>query len=640
MWKSSKTELAFTPTGEQQKIISAAKTGRDLVIQALAGTGKTTTLKLLAEALPDKHGTYIAFNKSIVDEAGAKFPSNVRCRTAHSLAYASVGFKFKDRISDSKRVTMNQISNWLETPAFGFKLNKTKMILNPDQVSSLVIKSVNNFCKSIDQSIEEKHVEIPFLLSVDKKKSSEFARIVLPLAKKCWTDLNETSGFLKFTHDYYLKMWQLSSPVINSDFILFDEAQDADPVMLYVIESQKHAQTIFCGDQYQAIYEWRGAKNALSKVSAEETLWLTQSFRFGQAIADEANDILDFLEAPVSVTGFRKVQSKIEKLQNPKAILCRTNAGVIQQVMFELQKKRSVAVLGRTEELVQFAEACGELQRGRRTGHPELAPFETWNEVKEYAEDYPDEAQEIRTMVDLVDRFGSAKLVEALKQVVSEASADVLISTAHKAKGREWESVKLAGDFLHPQDMDEEDLRLAYVSVTRAIKTLDMSEWASIKPLGDGLEKYSDSVVRIKESTVEDETSNIENGAPERNGQRWSFDEDYSLIEDLIEGVALSDIASDTGRKISALQSRLAKWYLVATYGKDSPEHSETSFSGDGWSDELLDELFNLWNEDLELHEISSILEVSLFRIATQAIKYDLVEIDNAFLEAVNDYYD
>lgn len=640
MWKSSKSESNFTPTVEQQKIIMAAKTGRDLVIQALAGTGKTTTLKLLAESLSNKRGTYIAFNKSIVDEAGTKFPSNVRCRTAHSLAYASVGFKFKDRISDSKRVTMNQISNWLQTPAFGFRHNKANVVFNPDQVSSLVIRSINNFCKSIDESIDEKHIEIPFLMSLDKKKSSEFARIVVPLAKECWVDLNQTSGFLKFNHDYYLKMWQLSSPVINSDFILFDEAQDADPVMLDVIESQKHAQTIFCGDQYQAIYEWRGAKNALSKVSAEETLWLTQSFRFGQAIADEANDILDFLDAPVSVTGFRKVHSKIEKLQNPKAILCRTNAGVIQQVMFELHKKRSVAVLGRTEELVQFAEACRELQSGRRTGHPELAPFETWNEAKEYAEDYPDEAQEIRTMVDLVDRFGVTKLIEALKQVVPELTADVLISTAHKAKGREWESVKLAGDFLHPQDMDEEDLRLAYVSVTRAIKTLDMSEWALIKPLETKIENSIGMLVPDHEVDIVDGNSVIDDEIPERNGMKWSYDEDYSLIENLIDGLSLADIASESGRKISALQARLAKWYLVATYGKDSIEHSETSFSGDGWNDEKLDALFDLWNGDMELHEISSELEAKLFRIATEAIKHDLVEIDHAFLNAVEDYYD
>ena len=88
--------VRLTLNGEQKKIISEAKSGHDLVIQALAGTGKTTTLKLLAESLFDKRGTYIAFNKAIVDEAASKFPENVRCKTAHSLAYGAIGYKYKD----------------------------------------------------------------------------------------------------------------------------------------------------------------------------------------------------------------------------------------------------------------------------------------------------------------------------------------------------------------------------------------------------------------------------------------------------------------------------------------------------------------------------------------------------------------
>ena len=631
MWGSKSESGSLTPTDEQKKIIAAAKSGRDLAIQALAGTGKTTTLKLLAEALPNKKGTYIAFNKSIVEEAGSKFPENVRCRTAHSLAYSTVGFKFKDRINDSKRVTMHQLAAWLDAPKFAFKHDKINAVLGPDQIASLVLKSVANFCKSTDSSIEEKHIEIPFYLGLDKKKAKEFSKILIPLVSKSWSDLNQEEGYLKFTHDYYLKMWQLSSPVIKGDFILFDEAQDADPVMLDVIEKQKHAQIIFCGDQYQAIYEWRGAKNALNKVSVEETLWLTQSFRFGQAIADEANDILGFLNAPVAVTGFKKVRSKIEKITNPQAILCRTNAGVIQQVMFELQKGRKVAVIGRTEELINFAEACGQLQKGNRTNHPELAPFESWAEVKEYAEEYPDEAQEIKTMVDLVGKFGVQNLVDALRQVVSEATSDVVVSTAHRAKGREWKTVKLAGDFLHPQDMDEEDLRLAYVSVTRAITTLDMSEWELIQPLNLA-QSHFESPISYVESSVPQESS--------RAGSKWSFDEDYSLVEQMIAGIEIEHISKESGRSISALHSRLAKWYVIAIFGTASVELTSATFSGDGWGDDKIDLLYELWNQDFEIDEIASELEVSLFRIATQAIKLDLVEIDDAFLNAVQSFYE
>ena len=171
MQSSRSYEESITPTSEQKKIIEAAISGQDLVIQALAGTGKTTTLKLLAEALPRKKGTYIAFNKSIVEEAGSKFPENVRCRTAHSLAYAAVGFQFKERMNDSKRVTMYQLAAWLDAPKFAFKHDKVNAVLGADQIASLVIKSVTNFCKSVDPEISEKHIEIPFYLGLDKKKS-------------------------------------------------------------------------------------------------------------------------------------------------------------------------------------------------------------------------------------------------------------------------------------------------------------------------------------------------------------------------------------------------------------------------------------------------------------------------------------
>lgn len=288
---------------------------------------------------------------------------------------------------------------------------------------------------------------------------------------------------MRFNHDYYLKMWQLGKPRIGSDYILFDEAQDADPVMLDVVNSQSSSQLIYCGDQFQAIYEWRGAKNALKMVHVDKHLWLTQSFRFGTAIADEANRFLELLDAPKMVKGLAGIKSSLKSISNPDAILCRTNAGVISALMGEQLKSRSVSIIGRTQELIDFAEACQQLMAGGRTGHPELAPFSNWESVLGFIVEYPDEAQEIKTMVELIQSFGTAKLISALNQVVPEKQADVVVSTAHRAKGREWNDVRLQGDFLHVDDMDSEDLRLAYVAITRAQRTLDMTSWDAIIPL-------------------------------------------------------------------------------------------------------------------------------------------------------------
>ena len=628
--------MALTPTHEQILVIEAAKSGADLIVQALAGTGKTTTLKLLAEALSNKKGTYIAFNTSIVSEAKTKFPSNVNCRTAHSLAFAAVGFKFKERIDNSKRVTFRQIANWMDAPKIAFQYGKTGHVLESDRVAQLVMQCVSNYCKSIETEISNIHVEVPFPLSLDKKQSAAFITRVVPLAQRAWEDLKLKEGFLNFKHDYYLKMWQLASPRINGDFILFDEAQDADPVMLSIIEAQKNVQKIYCGDQYQAIYEWRGAKNALENVTAMKTLWLTQSFRFGEAIADEANDVLNFLDAKVSVVGLSSISSRVQKVLNPTAILCRTNAGVIKNVMHELEKNRKVAVIGRTKDLINFVEACDQLQKGSRTSHPELAPFLSWSEAREYSENYPEEAQELKSMVDLVDRFGVQPLLRALKEVVTESESDVLISTAHKAKGREWKSVKLAGDFLHPQDMETEDLRLAYVSVTRAIEILDMSEWSMIQPLEDRknslLSKSDQSLRNAPESA-------IQTTEPERHGQKWDYEEDLSLVQKVIDGETISQIASESDRKESAIEARLAKWLVHASIDVTNVSPSTTNLSGVDWDDSKDDLLFELWESDSDIEEIADELDVSVFKIALLLIQYDLVEVDDAFVDAIENFY-
>ena len=77
-------------------------------------------------------------------------------------------------------------------------------------------------------------------------------------------------------------------------------------------------------------------------------------------------------------------------------------------------------------------------------------------------------------------------MISSLHELVSEDRADVVISTAHRAKGREWNNVRLQGDFLHTDDMDDEDLRLAYVAITRAKRTLDKTSWETISPRSAG----------------------------------------------------------------------------------------------------------------------------------------------------------
>lgn len=471
--KKSATNLS--PTEEQHQIITAIYGAGDIAVNALAGTGKTTTLRLISNAVHPKRGHYIAFNKAIVDDAKSKFSSNINCVTAHGLAYRSVGYRFKKRF-DSPRISWKDLASYFDIEGFGFNSPTGSHYFEPFQMAKYASAAVWSFCKSTAAEIGIEHVPLIPLVQVSDEVRNEFCVQVILGAQSMWTDLLEVDGHMKFEHDHYLKMWQLGTPVIPGDIILFDEAQDADPVMLDVVNSQQ-AQLVYCGDTYQSIYEWRGAKDALSFVNVDERYWLTQSFRFGPEIAEIGNQFLRRLGAPKEVKGLESIQSRVGILTRPDAVLCRTNFGAIISLR-ELQAQgRNTALMGNVKEnLLEFTRGCIELKDGRRTGHPELGLFQNWGEALDWARDEDESASNTTMLVRLVESIGAEAMLRTLRLAVDEQSADVVITTAHKAKGREWDCVRLAGDFKHPDDMDSDELRLLYVSVTRARKHLDITQ--------------------------------------------------------------------------------------------------------------------------------------------------------------------
>src|ERR1700743_1744014 len=78
-------------TREQLAIVNS--TG-NIKINAVAGSGKTTTLIEYARARPGEKILYLAFNRAVKLEAEKKFMekgvSNVRIETAHSLAFSGI----------------------------------------------------------------------------------------------------------------------------------------------------------------------------------------------------------------------------------------------------------------------------------------------------------------------------------------------------------------------------------------------------------------------------------------------------------------------------------------------------------------------------------------------------------------------
>jgi len=138
-------------------------------------------------------------------------------------------------------------------------------------------------------------------------------------------------------------------------------------------------------------------------------------------------------------------------------------------------------LVGGGEALASLASAALDLMGGRRTSHAELYAFKSWAEVRDYVEG-DENAGDLKTMVKLIDDHGPAVIIETTKALVPEGQATVVVSTAHKAKGREWDSVRLGGDFFTPtkgEQMASAEIMIAYVAVTRAKLVLDCSSLVS-----------------------------------------------------------------------------------------------------------------------------------------------------------------
>lgn len=490
--------MSHSPTPEQQIAIDMFSKGDSIAVEAGAGTGKTSTLVSMAEGT-NEIGRYLAFNKSIVEESKTKLPRNVEARTAHSLAFQAIGRKYRSRLNSSGRMRSDQIARVMGLDPFNIrKPDGGTKVMQPGYLGSLAMRALSTFCNSADKVPSKRH--IPYIDGIDPivdgrrtfANNDRVAHHVADVLPGAWSDLVSRDGRLPFKHDHYLKMYELGSPRMECDFVMTDEAQDLSPVMASIVAQQVHAQRIFVGDSQQSIYGWRGAVNAMEAVAADKRAFLTQSFRFGPAVAGVANLILDELNAELRLTGLASIPSTVGLITDlgaepSDAILCRSNARAVATVLEYQRRGFQPYLMGGGGEVARFAEAAAQLMAGERTRHPELACFDSWTEVLDYVAFDPS-GDELGLNVRLVEDYGTQPIIDALGQrnmPASEANADLVVSTAHKSKGREWDRVQIAGDFQtrEGEDIAPEEWRLMYVACTRAKMVLDVADAAPIRDL-------------------------------------------------------------------------------------------------------------------------------------------------------------
>jgi F-box protein, helicase, 18 len=470
------------PTEEQQAILDA--TGRVLLINARAGTGKTTTLRMIASAHPGLRILYLVFNRKAREEAGGKFPRNVAVRTVHSLAYSrNVG-----------QVENFSVADML--PAFRGRPN-------PQQLAAVSHDLVEFFMNSpfpkVEEAMEvfqEEHLghlteEVRDLVEDSRDRIVQAAREILGQ----WYRQQRPCP-----HDFYLKLFhregRFEQALDRFDMVLVDEGQDLSPIMLDALE---HCQKriVIVGDTHQQIYSFRYAIDAMKRFPFDAQRDLTMSFRFGKKIADLASV---FIREAKGEKGFRikgnpEKSSRVAFYTDPPrpkigercAVLSRTNLALFEHALglratgipFSLQGNIA-GILGRILDVYWLSEGKHDKIRDRL-----IQSFEDLEELDVYAEDLDD--FQLANMIEVVREYARV-LPEAVFDImkISKSTAEnpngpsIILSTVHGAKGQEYDRVYIDPDIAASLSRPEalathafgDEANIAYVAFTRAIQRL------------------------------------------------------------------------------------------------------------------------------------------------------------------------
>ena len=477
----------FTPTKEQQEIVEAFKTNHTLKINAVAGSGKSSTLKLLADD-NNEPSLYVCFNKQNAVEASEKFPSHTTCKTMHSLAYAKFGKHLTHKLNtkDYTYVNRGRTAKEIESLYNIEDLVLGKQSLSARVIASLAKRTVEIYQNKVDDNIDESHVpkfelykqmeSLGIVCGVDK-----VVEVIAFYANKLWMDKVDLKSPVKCDHDTYQKLFQLSKPKLPYKIIYLDEAQDSSPVVLDIIKQQKDCKKVYVGDTYQSIYAFRQAVNAMELVKAP-TMLLSKSFRYGQEIADVASFIINH---EIDVKGFEKIKSVVKETNRedkPKQYskVFRTNGSLLYEAVDLIEKGLKVKCEidpYKFKSMIMSAQALKDCDF-KSIKDDEVAMYQNWSDFE--SEDDP----EIKRLVSIVNTYQTYKYVNALDQMIKDRSKgvknyDVLLTTAHKSKGMEWDIVEIANDFnfdaiFDTDKIDQQEVNLFYVACTRAIKELHL----------------------------------------------------------------------------------------------------------------------------------------------------------------------
>ena len=442
------------PTNEQQSVIDASE---DIIkVSAFAGTGKTSTLYMRAHAYPNRRMLYLTFTRAMREEAQERFADapHVRVMGVHSLAYRNYAVSPQGPITRGWKVGNLYAPNLVQNGLANGNDRREAF-----RLAYAAIDVLNAFCNSIYQSPMELPLHRVRSIALRSMQNPQEALRLADIIFSSWKEGLPTNSFDTITHDGYLKLFQLTNPDLGHevDELLFDEAQDASPVMAVLVRDAS-CRRIFVGDPHQAIYGFRYALNALERFAGAE-YYLTESFRFGHPVAVVATAFLQrWKDEPRRMRGIQDPECEAFAFRPKRrtayqgmAYLARTNIQLFERAVNAVDLGRDIYFVGGFENYrFEQAEEAWRFRNGEYVPKPPFSLFKDYDEMIAAAEAARD--MDILVLHRIVQNYGKhiPEIIRAIRQRTTNEPNErtVILSTAHRAKGLEFSQVALEEGFM------------------------------------------------------------------------------------------------------------------------------------------------------------------------------------------------
>jgi len=486
------------PTIEQKKIFHYIdKRNENLLIEARAGAGKTSTIVAAVGLLPSNASiTFLAFNKHIQEELKHKLPSHVFCYTSHGLGWSALKRKYGNDID----VDEFKVDYHINKKRKKWKLKDEFPNSFEQEVYLASIKKLVNLCR-LTLTTDKKYVpyvankyEIRFSQPKDVKRVMSIMEAMT----------NDRERF-DFTDMVYLPAIDNKIWMFPQDYVIVDECQDLNRAQQAMIQKilkkdrksgRQTGRLIAVGDPFQSIYNFAGSDiksfEWFQKQDNTKILGLTHSFRCATSIIERANEIVPDIKARENAPkGEVREGSILKEAKDGDFVLCRTTMPLVKLFFAFLLDKKKAIIKGSDIgiSLVEMTKGHKSVVEVDRFWKKEIKEFEKLLKGRGIL-NFDDHSGYValKDKVGVLEFFGKfsknlTDMKKKIRQVFRDDIEGIVLSTVHKAKGLEADRVFIARPDKLPLNVSspsqrQQEKNLEYVAVTRAKNELIFDwEW-------------------------------------------------------------------------------------------------------------------------------------------------------------------